>query len=265
MTAAAGHPDLPEAIRRAVGPRERKRVALGKSRADVFRLTARGLAALYLKVQPERAAPSLRGERDRLLWVGSRLPVPEVVAWAEDRGREFLLLSEVPGAPASDAADAAGAMRVARLVGETLRRVHEISVADCPFDARNEWLVAAAQRNVERGAVDPADFDAERRGRTPADVLVDVRRRRPRTPGATVFVHGDASLPNVLVAGGALGGIVDWGLAGAGDPYRDLALALRSLAWNHGPRWEPELVAAYGRGGLDPDRVAFHRLVDELF
>ena len=265
MTDPADRTDLPEAIRRAVGPRDRKRVALGKSRADVYRLTARGCAALYLKVQPARAAPSLRGERDRLLWVGARLPVPEVVAWAEDRGTEFLLISEVPGAPASDPVNAAAAKRLAVLVGETLRRIHAIPVAGCAFDSRNEWLVAAAQRNVERGAVDSADFDAERRGQTPAEVLVEVRRKRPRSPGATVFVHGDASMPNLLVADGALGGIVDWGLAGAGDPYRDIALALRSFAWNHGMKWERELVAAYGLDGLDPGRVAFHRMVDELF
>jgi aminoglycoside phosphotransferase len=258
-------PELPDAIRRAAGEREAARVGLGKSRAEVWRLTARGRPALYLKVQSARAAPSLRGERDRLLWIAGRLPVPEVVAWAEREGHEYLLLSAVPGEPASDAATGAAARRVAALVGAALRRVHALPAAGCPFDASNETLIAAAKRNVERGAVDAEDFDPERRGRSPADVLVDVRRARPRAPGPSVFLHGDASFPNFLVVRRTLGGVVDWGMAGTGDPYRDLALALRSLGWNHGPRWTDELVAGYGLDALDASRVAFHAMLDELF
>ncbi len=254
-------PDLPPLVRSAVGPRTLVPVPLGCSSADVFLLTARRRAGLYLKRQPLGAGPPLAEERDRIAWIGGRLPVPEVVAWIEEDGCEFLVTTAIGGRPASEAEDGAA---TARLLGEALRRVHELPVDACPFDVRVDAALAASRRNAERGWVDESDFDPERVGRTAADILAEAERSRP-AEGRVVFTHGDASAANFLVRGGRLTGIVDWGGAGASDPWRDLALATGSVTWNHGPGHEEELLAAYGVNELDRERVAWWRLVDELW
>ena len=85
-------------------------------------------------------------------------------------------------------------------------------------------------------------------------------------PATPVFVHGDLCLPNILVENGALSGIVDWGRAGFGDPFQDLALAVRSLTHNLGPSdWDRRLADACGLPELDPGRLGLWCDFDELF
>jgi kanamycin kinase len=61
-----------------------------------------------------------------------------------------------------------------------------------------------------------------------------------------VLVHGDYCLPNVLVEDGRLGGLVDMGRAGLGDPSIDLAAAAWSLQYNFGAGHAREFLDAYG-------------------
>jgi aminoglycoside phosphotransferase (APT) family kinase protein len=87
------------------------------------------------------------------------------------------------------------------------------------------------------------------------------RNRPPPTPPA--FVHGDFRMGNMVVAGDRLAAVLDWEMAGGGDPLAD-------LAWCFIPLWEPpgveeaELLGLYGerRGeAVDPDRFLWHRVL----
>ncbi|HVQ08424.1 MAG TPA: aminoglycoside phosphotransferase family protein [Allosphingosinicella sp.] len=48
--------------------------------------------------------------------------------------------------------------------------------------------------------------------------------------GPPMWLHGDVSVGNLLVEGGALVGVIDFGCAAVGDPACDLALAWSSMA-----------------------------------
>jgi kanamycin kinase len=61
-----------------------------------------------------------------------------------------------------------------------------------------------------------------------------------------VLIHGDYCLPNVLVAGGALSGLIDVGQTGLGDPRKDLAAGVWTLQYNFGPGHAREFLDAYG-------------------
>jgi aminoglycoside 3'-phosphotransferase-2 len=244
-----------------VGSRSFEPDALGWSRAGVFRLTAPGRSTLWLKTQAVGVDRPIADERDRLAWIAGRLPAPEIVAWAEEGGREFLVTSDIPGVPASAPGDARA---VACIVGKAIRRIHDMPVAACPFDKGIATALAESRRNIERSWIDEEDIAREHPGRTATDLLAEAERTRPQERDL-VFTHGDACIPNFLVDGAHLGGIVDWGNAGAGDPWRDLALATRSLVWNHGPSFEEELLAAYGAASADHERMRWWRLVDELW
>jgi aminoglycoside phosphotransferase (APT) family kinase protein len=84
-------------------------------------------------------------------------------------------------------------------------------------------------------------------------------------PAATVIVHGDLRLGNVIVDDQGLAAVIDWELVHLGDPLEDLAWACVK-AWRFGAPLEvgglgtiDELVGAYeGAGGRPVDRAALH-------
>jgi len=61
-----------------------------------------------------------------------------------------------------------------------------------------------------------------------------------------VLIHGDYCLPNVLVDGDRLSGLVDVGRSGLGDPRTDLAAGVWTLQYNFGPGHAREFLEAYG-------------------
>jgi aminoglycoside phosphotransferase len=135
--------------------------------------------------------------------------------------------------------------------------------------------VPLARVRVEKGLVDADDFDAERAGRSPQELLDELVSNRPRAEELEVrdltVCHGDACLPNFLTDPdtGEVTGMVDVHRLGVADRHLDLALATRSMsnaALNpgYGAEATQALLAAYG---LAPDawRLGFYRLLDEFF
>jgi aminoglycoside phosphotransferase (APT) family kinase protein len=91
----------------------------------------------------------------------------------------------------------------------------------------------AGAHNFFRGG-DLAAFDAETReaiaalGSSPLAAPAAeawAQARASRWSGPPVWVHGDVAAGNLLVDGGRLCGVIDFGLLGVGDPACDLAVA----------------------------------------
>ncbi|WP_459957577.1 phosphotransferase [Nocardia sp. IFM 10818] len=192
-------------------------------------------------------------EHARLVWLEAQgLPVPKVALFDAD----VLVLADAGVASlASAELDSPGTA-----MGEVLRRLHALPIADCPFDARIDTMLRLARRQVAEGLVDAEDFDDDNAGRTPEAVLEQLIAERPETEDLVV-VHGDYTPSNVL-EGGML---IDLGRLGVADRYRDIALALRDLEDDFGPGEVAAFLAAYGLSEPDQRRVHYYRLLDELF
>lgn len=157
---------------------------------------------------------------------GLSLKVPEL----QFRGRaygatnyEFGIFKWIDGSIASP--EAIGDPREAALaLSKFLTELHRIDT----FDAPN-----AGMQNNNRGAdlaqlsekvaicitelVDEIDATA---ARTIWDRACDASN-----PQKLVWVHGDLKADNLIAAGGALSGVIDWGLSAVGDPAVDFAAA----------------------------------------
>ncbi|MCU0512514.1 MAG: aminoglycoside 3'-phosphotransferase [Anaerolineae bacterium] len=241
---------------------------LGMTDAAVYCLTYPDGTQHYLKTARHSAAAPLPPEIARLRWLQGRLPVPQVRYAGADADRAFLLMTAVPGRVACDEALAPALTQagIVALLADGLRQLHALPAAGCPFDRRLNVTLAEAAARVEAGLVAADDFDEERQGRTPAEVLDELYDTVPDDE-EVVFTHGDYCLPNILLDAAArrVTGFIDVGRAGLADRYQDLALAQRSIIYNFGAAYLPHFWKAYGLRKVDHAKVAFYRLLDEFF
>lgn len=236
--------------------------------ARTFHLQHAQQPPLFLKLQRDpRQWQSLALERFVLHRLrGSGLPVPKPVEYLRIEEIEYLVVTAVPGRNLVESLDDGLAPQaLVEVVGSAIARIHA---------ARPRWAegintpqsrLEIARERVRSGLVDPETFEPGHAGWTPERVLAAVEERWRDTP-QTVFVHGDLYVDNLLADGGALSGIVGWGGAGFGDPYIDIAIAIRSLEHTLGPGdWDRRLADACGIDELDRDRIELFQLLDELF
>lgn len=236
---------------------------IGQSNADVFRIEAAGRPTLFVKSEPLGPFSELPSEAARLRWLSAQgVAAPQIVATTADHGRDWLLMSALPGRDLASTLDLAPAAIVA-LAADALRDLHRLDVGACPFDHRLEQRIAEAGARVAAGEVDETDFDAARDGRTAADLFDELRARRPATEDLVV-THGDACLPNLMAAAGRFTGFIDCARLGVADRHQDLALAAWSIEHNLGQAWVTPFLDRYGVSP-DEERLDYFRLLDEFF
>lgn len=137
-------------------------------------------------------------------------------------------------------------------LGRALAQVHTAAPHDAPRNPfRSTTLATRAERFddrierlVEAGVA--VDADAAR-----AEYLAGASLRL----GTETWCHLDLHGENVLVAGGRLAGIIDWGDLAAGDPATDLGQAWVLV----GSSRFRDVLAGYRHGGLRPDEAAMLR------
>jgi aminoglycoside phosphotransferase len=243
-------------------------VSVGMSGSVVARMSRTEGDDLVLKlVERGSTAPSLAPEVERLRWLATRFPAPELVAHGSDDAAEWLVTTALTGSDATVCPLGADPGRVATLLGQHLRRLHdELDPAMCPFDASTASLVAHARQQVAAGHVDAADFQPIHQGLSPEELLGLVEVTVPAEPTDPVVTHGDYCLPNVVLhEDGTLAGLVDVGLLGVGDRYRDLGIGARSVAQNLGGTAVGAFIDGYGLDRPDLARLDAFVMIDELF
>lgn len=241
-----------------------ERQSIGESGADVFRIGRGTRADLFLKSEPISALGELPDEIARLRWLNQLgLPGPSVLDTAAENNRQWLLMSALPGRDLASATDLAPD-QVIGIMATALRALHQVPIAECPFDHRLEARMAAAKDRVNAGLVDETDFDENRQGRTATDLLDELFSSMPLSTPDLVVTHGDACLPNFMADADHFTGFIDCGRLGISDRFQDLALAARSIDRNLGPDWVAPFFREYG---VVPDqrRLAFYCLLDEFF
>jgi aminoglycoside 3'-phosphotransferase-2 len=264
---------LPPSLAADLSKHVRTEIETGESGADVVRYERPSGNTAYLKskvVGAPSAPRPLFEEAERLGWMHAvGLPVPAVLQYHEWKGREYLLLTAVPGQDASTPHPPEQYGAIVATLAAGMRALHATNISACPFDQSSRVRLALADTHVRSGAVREDDFDDNHRGRSAKELYTELVAT-PAPPEDRVFTHGDYCLPNVLLlpdnAGGfRVSGLVDCGNAGIADRYQDLALCARSVADNLGPEWVPALFARYGVEHVDEQKVAYYQLLDEFF
>jgi len=233
-------------------------VLIGESGTRVFHLPGLG----YLKVTTQTDY-TLQPEKQRLEWLHGKLPVPEVLYFAEHDSQQMMLISEIPGIPSfMEPFKGHFEEQVIHLLAEGLRTIHQVDIRACPFDHRLDTLLDMARQNLAH----PRPIANTRwRGRSVADLYAELMATRP-IEDHQVFTHGDYCMPNILIAPETMtiSGFIDWGHAGISDPYFDLALAARSIIRNFGEQWVSVFFEAYGLNEPVLRKISYYQLLDEF-
>lgn len=201
---------------------------------------------VWLDREPLRSEirPKLMTETRLLPWLAPQLPLPvplpEIVQEEPLRVRHRL----IPGVPAPGLTDDQGAV-----LGRFFGVLHSVDTT------------AAVARGVPTEAA-AWDEHLHHLDRFRREVLPTVPRplrsaggslleRLSQPPPAPVLVHGDVGPEHILLAGGAVSGVIDWSDAHIGDPALDLAWLV------HGSSAGESVAAAY-----DADAAQLQRAHD---
>lgn len=257
---------LPTSLSDQVIGYEWRRNSIGESGGKVFHLRCKENAPdFYLKHGEAEIADDITDEMVRLRWLAKYVPVPAVVHFTRTEKEAWLLMTAIPGDSGYQTLQTDRQRRIAVVdaIAKFLRQIHSIPTSACPFTSELTYRLTRARARIDAQQVDEGDFDDERQGWTAEQVWEAMQAQLPLVPDPVV-THGDFSLDNLLIRDGEVLGCIDVGRVGIADRYQDLAVCYNSLG-EFGELIQERFLEQYGVGDIDPNKLQFYLMLDELF
>lgn len=258
---------LPESIKKALKGEALLPEATGMSRAKVLMGDS-----VVLKI--EERSPESDNEALMLAWLQRKLPVPKLLEYEVQDGKNYILMSRAEGDMAYCPELMEQPQVLCDIMADALKKLWSVNIGWCPVDVGAEALLNRAEYNVTHGLVDIENTEPETFGpggfKDPEELLAWLKEHQPEEDRA--LVHGDFCLPNLFVKDGKVSAFIDLGRCGVGDKYKDIAICYRSLCNNFAgkygkayPGFEPNMF--FNSLGIEPDwdKIKFYILLDELF
>lgn len=193
---------------------------------------------------------SLRREAVMTEYFHKKSLAPPVISYISE-GEDWLLTEAARGDDATHGVYQKEPKRLAALLGESLRSLHETDFSDCPIPDRMESYFKTAEENYGRGICDlsfsglpspAAAWDRLTEGR---DILT-----------SRVLLHGDFCLPNIILDNWKLSAYIDLGGGGVGDRHIDLFWGAWTLNFNLGTdAYRNIFFDAYGRDLINEEAL----------
>lgn len=216
-----------------------------------------GAKPRYLKIGP---AGSLAQDAAGLRWFArGPFPLPRVLCYVRAE-QDYLLTSGLNGSPAYCTPWRDEPERLAALLGRSLRQFHDFyDPSCCPLHYCAADMLACIERSHASGRCDAGMLDYMGVGAEEAYCRIQSSAALLRDD---VVLHGDWCLPNILLSGWQVSGLLDFGMAGRGDRHYDLHWGCWSLWYNLGSRqWADDFLDGYGRDAVDPARLQLAGLI----
>ena len=241
----------------------------GMSPARVYQLTGRD-EILYLKISDSRyhgTTYDVEREKDMMLWLTGKLPVPDVLHFEQYENENFLLMRAVRGeAGCAYYEKRRDPEQMIRIYSEGIRLFQSVSIADCPFTSdvatRLNELDFLLSNNL--ADIDPENWEDDTPFQDPQDLYAFLKTHQPAED--FVFSHGDFGDSNIFIANNHISGVIDLGRSGKADKWYDIAFCVRSIQNDLGNK--PDyLDLFFNQLGIEPnwDKIRYFILLDELF
>lgn len=182
----------------------------------------------------------------------------EVLAYMKGEN-DLLLTRAMVGEDCTTAKYLEEPMRLAEIMGERLRALHEMDTSDCPVQDTVSEYIAIAEENYRTNNYNKEHFP-DSFGYRSGEEAYRVLREGKHLLKNEVLVHGDFCLPNIMLDGWRLSGYIDLGDAGVGDRHIDLfwgrwtiGFNLRMIGAYDDIRYADRFFDAYGRDKIDEE------------
>ena len=168
-------------------------------------------------------------EKDMMLWLEGKLPVPKVLHFERHDGWSNLLMSEADGVLCSEEyEDEQSPEKIIELYAECIRLFHSIDISDCPYtnslDSRLAELDYLLNNDRPMWIAKTGKKTLHLKIRASCMIL---KTEKPEEE--LVFSHGDLGDSNIFVKDGKVSGFIDLGRSGRADKWYDIAFCVRSI------------------------------------
>ena len=259
---------IPQSIQKIVGDAPYTCDNIGMSGSAVL-----CYADMVLKIEPE--SEGFANQLAMLRWLEGKLPIPKVLQAVTEDGKQYLLMSRMPGKMACSPEYMADPDRFVQQMADALHMLWQVDISACPKHHTLQDDLNKAQERVDQGLVRMDLVEPETFGpngfENPAALLTWLQENQPELE--PVLSHGDFCLPNVFLDDGQISGFIDLGDCGVSDKWRDIAICHRSLRHNFNgryasnpvPDFDPDLL--FEKLGIAPnwEKLRYYQLLDELF
>lgn len=97
------------------------------------------------------------------------------------------------------------------------------------------------------------------------DVALLAFLQNERQAETLAFSHGDLGGSNIFVKDGNISGFIDWGRGGVADVHVDISFAANSILEDLGDRTSVDRFLGTASTRVDPKKLRYFQLLDELF
>ncbi len=260
--------DLPAGIKELIGDEEYHIDEIGLSDSQVIIFQDK-----ILKIQ--EIGEESDNEYNMMQWLQGRIKVPKILRFEEQDGKNYLLMTKVPGEMLCEDRYLQNSEELAGILADGLLQLWKVDVSKCPYCNNLDNKLKMVKYNVDNNLVDLDNVEADTFGengfQNPENLLEGLIQNRPEEE--LVLSHGDYCLPNVFVNDGEISGFIDLGRAGVADKWQDIALGYRSLQHNLSGRFggkvydDVDAEILFEKLGVEPDwdKIRYYILLDELF
>lgn len=201
------------------------------------------------------AAKSLAREAEMGAYFHKKGLAPEVLFY-ESGERDLLLTARAEGEDGTHPMHLSDPNRLAHVMGETLRALHETEAPDCPVKNRMGEYLALADENYALGKFDAELFLGKYRYSSAKEARAVLCEGRDLLKNE-VLLHGDYCLPNIMLRDFKFASFIDLGNAGIGDRHIDLFWGAWTLVFNLGTdAYCDRFLDAYGRDRVQEDLLS---------
>ena len=174
---------------------------------------------------------------------------------------DMLLTRAVMGEDCTTAKYLDNPKRLAEIMGERLRMLHEMDASDCPIQNTISEYIAVAEKNYATDNYNKEHFP-DSFGYSSGEEAYKVLTEGKSLLKNEVLLHGDYCLPNIMLDDWRFSGFIDLDGAGVGDRHIDLfwgrwtiGFNLRMIGAYVDKAYEERFFDAYGREKIDEDKL----------
>lgn len=229
-----------------------KKNNIGHSNTNVYEVeTVKGEKAI-LKIQHLSNRNDLSEEYKRIKWLQKKFLVPKLYYYKESNNVKYLLMQKLDGISAHKC-DA-----FAFKIGQSLKQFHNISIDGCEFKQNCvEVLKKNALDNIE---IIYPQVKESYPDMTKQDLINFLEENVPKDK---VLVHGDYSLPNVLIDEEGNIGVIDLGDVSISSKYFDFFYIKKSFIRNRKQEKLADFFNGYGIDELNEKYMKWVEIVDK--